>query len=250
MTMTFGALGGMSFGTLGVVWLGAFIGALAVGGAGFAFALAASSIWLHVLDPLQTTALVVASGTLLHASFIWSMRRSIEPGRLLPFVIGGLVGIPIGVALLAHTDADLLKVVLGGFLVCYGVYAFLAPQLPRIAHGGRAADVVVGFFGGILGGLGGYSGVLPTIWTQLRGWPKQTVRAVCQPFILVAQVTTLVLVGSLAFDRSGIVLFATMIPALALGAWLGWVIYGRLDDRRFRQVLTLLMMVSGLTLLF
>lgn len=250
MTMTLGTLGGMTVGTLGIVWLGAFIGALAVGGAGFAFALAASSIWLHVLDPLQTTALVVASGTLLHGGFIWSMRRTIEPARLWPFVVGGLVGIPIGVSLLARTDADLLKALLGVFLVAYGLYAFLAPRLPPIAHGGRAADAAVGFFGGILGGLGGYSGVLPTIWTQLRGWPKETSRGVCQPFILVAQVTTLFLVGTLAFDRTGVLLFATMIPALLAGAWAGWLIYGRLDDRRFRQVLTALLIASGLTLLF
>ncbi|MEA2833705.1 MAG: uncharacterized protein QOG66_1907 [Methylobacteriaceae bacterium] len=60
---------GFSFETLIVVWLGAFVGAFAAGGAGFAFALAASAIWLHVLDPLHTTAMVVASGTLLHGAF-------------------------------------------------------------------------------------------------------------------------------------------------------------------------------------
>ena len=56
----------LSMQTLSIVWAGAFLGALAAGGAGFAFALVASSIWLHGLEPLQTTALVVACGTLLH----------------------------------------------------------------------------------------------------------------------------------------------------------------------------------------
>jgi hypothetical protein len=67
-----------------VFWVGAFLRAFAAGGAGFAFALAASAVWLHVLDPLHTTVMVVASGTLLHGILIWPIRRSIEMARLWP----------------------------------------------------------------------------------------------------------------------------------------------------------------------
>jgi hypothetical protein len=234
--------------TLGVVWLGAFLGAVAAGGAGFAFALTASAVWLHALEPVHTTMLVVACGTLLHVTLVWPVRRSIEPARLLPFAIGGLIGIPIGVALLTHVDTRGLKGALGLFLVVYGTYALLAPRLPEIRGGGRAADAAVGFVGGILGGLGGYSGVLPTIWTQLRGWRKDVARGVFQPFILMAHVVTLVLVGMAAMDTGGALMTLAALPALYAGAWIGWRIYGRLDDRRFRQVLAALLVASGLTL--
>jgi hypothetical protein len=234
--------------TLGVVWLGAFLGAIAAGGAGFAFALTASAVWLHALEPVHTTMLVVACGTLLHVTLVWPVRRSIEPARLLPFAIGGLIGIPIGVALLTHVDTRGLKGALGLFLVVYGTYALLAPRLPEIRGGGRAADAAVGFVGGILGGLGGYSGVLPTIWTQLRGWRKDVARGVFQPFILMAHVVTLVLVGIAAMDTGGALMTLAALPALYAGAWIGWRIYGRLDDRRFRQVLAALLVASGLTL--
>ncbi len=192
--------------------------------------------------------LVVACGTLLHVTLVWPVRRSIEPARLLPFAIGGLIGIPIGVALLTHVDTRGLKGALGLFLVVYGTYALLAPRLPEIRGGGRAADAAVGFVGGILGGLGGYSGVLPTIWTQLRGWRKDVARGVFQPFILMAHVVTLVLVGIAAMDAGGALMTLAALPALYAGAWIGWRIYGRLDDRRFRQVLAALLVASGLTL--
>jgi uncharacterized membrane protein YfcA len=234
--------------TLVVVWIGAFLGAFAAGGAGFAFALAASAIWLHVLDPLHTTAIVVASGTLLHGVLIWPIRRSIEIARLWPFVAGAAFGIPAGVALLSHTRPDIIRAAIGVFLVAYGVYALTAPQLPYFGRGGRAADAMVGFAGGVLGGLGGYSGVLPTIWTQVRGWPKEAARGVYQPFIVAAQVVTLAIIGTITVDRAGIFLFLTTIPALALGAWLGLRVYGRLNDRRFRQVLSVMLLLSGLTL--
>jgi uncharacterized membrane protein YfcA len=239
---------GLPLETLIAVWLGAFLGAFAAGGAGFAFALAASAIWLHVLDPLHTTAMVVASGTLLHGILIWPIRRSIQIARLWPFVAGAAFGIPAGVALLSHTRADIIRAAIGLFLVAYGLYALIAPQLPYFGRGGRAADAMIGFAGGVLGGLGGYSGVLPTIWTQVRGWPKEVARGVYQPFIVFAQIVTLAIIGTITVDRAGIILFATTLPALALGASLGLRVYGRLNDRRFRQVLAAMLLLSGATL--
>jgi uncharacterized protein len=235
-------------GTLAALWLGGFVGALASGGAGFAFALAASSIWLHVLDPVHATLLIVACSTLLQLGTVWPLRAHIDRRRLWPFVLGGLAGVPFGVQLLAHTDPSRVKTVLGILLATFGLYALAAPRLPVIAGGGRAADAGVGFAGGILGGLGGYSGVLPTIWTQLRGWPKWEARALYQPFIIVIQTATLILVGVVALDRTGILLLVIVAPAVAAGGFLGWRLYGHLDERRFRQLLALLLIVSGLML--
>ena len=234
--------------TLGLVWLGAFVGAVAAGAAGFALGLAASAIWLHVLDPLHNTILIVGCGFVLHVGLIWRLRGSIDVPRLWPFVVGGLIGVPLGVLLLTRVDAASVRMALGVFMLCYGVFAFAAPRLPVIAGGGRAADGVVGFAAGILGGLGGYNGVLPAIWTQLRGWPKDTARAVYQPFILATHVAILVCLGIVAMDRLGLILLVAALPALLIGAWVGWKIYGRLDERRFRQVLSALLVVSGLTL--
>jgi uncharacterized protein len=236
---------GLTLQVLAFVWLGAFLGALAIGAAGFAFALAASALWLHVLDPLRATFLVAACGTLLQLAVIWRIRRNIEPPRLLPFVVAGLAGVPIGIYVLARVDPHAIKMALGAFLIIYGLYALLTPQLPKIAHGGRAADAAVGFLSGVLGGLGGYSGVLPTIWTQLRGWPKDVARGVYQPFILVMQIATLVAAGVVTFDSTSLLLVVAALPALLAGGWLGWLAFGRLDERRFRQVLAVVIAASG-----
>lgn len=49
---------GLPLDTLAILWLGALVGGIAAGGSGFAFALAASSIWLHRIDPLHSAILV------------------------------------------------------------------------------------------------------------------------------------------------------------------------------------------------
>lgn len=240
---------GISLATLSVLWAGAFVGALAGGGAGFAFAVAASAIWLHALDPLQTTALTVACGSILHFALVWPIRRSIDGPRLAPFLLGAMIGVPLGVVLLTHVNPLPLKLALGTGLVAYALYALLAPRLPHVAGGGVVANAGVGLLGGILGGIGGYSGVLPTIWTQLRGWPKEMARGVYQPFILFAHVLTLIVVGFVGIEPDSYLLIALSLPSLALGAWAGLKIYGRLDERRFRQMLSLMILGSGLLLL-
>jgi len=79
----------------------------------------------------------------------------------------------------------------------------------------------------------------------LRGWPKDTARAVYQPYIVAMHLATLALLGIVAIDREGLALFAAVLPSVLLGAWVGWLIYGRLDERRFRQLLAVLLILSG-----
>ena len=40
------------------------------------------------------------------------------------------------------------------------------------------------------------------------------------------------------------------IPALFVGCWLGWKLYGRLDEAQFRKVVLILLLVSGTVLVF
>jgi uncharacterized protein len=241
-------IAGLTLDTLAFLWLGALLGGIAAGGSGFAFGLAASSIWLHRIDPLHSAILITGCGTLLHLTTIWQQRQHVEIARLWPFVAGGVLGIPIGVRLLVFTDAGVMKAALGVFLLVFGTYALLSPRLHTIKGGGRPADAVIGFIGGVLGGIGGYSGVLPTIWTQLRGWPKEKARAVYQPYVIIIQAIALVGIIWVTLDRAGLIMLAVVLPPLFFGTWIGWRLYSRLNDLHFRQALAVLLIASGLTL--
>jgi uncharacterized membrane protein YfcA len=243
-------LAALTLPTLAALWGGALLGGVAAGAAGFAFGIAASAVWLHVIEPLHVTFLIVAGGLSIQAGTIWPLRHSLDARRLWPALLAVVIGVPLGVWLLVRPDAGTLRTVLGVFLAIYGFYALLAPRLPRIGVGGRAADTAIAFISGVMGGLGGYSGVAPAIWSQLRGWPKDMARAFYQPLIVSAHAATIAVIGAVALDREGLVLFVVALPALTLGAWLGWTIYGRLDERRFRQMFAALLMVSGLMLVF
>jgi uncharacterized membrane protein YfcA len=51
-------------------------------------------------------------------------------------------------------------------------------------------------------------------------------------------------------DWRAVVLLGVALPPLFVGAWVGWKIYGRLNERHFQQVLAVLLMVSGVTLVW
>jgi hypothetical protein len=125
----------------------------------------------------------------------------------------------------------------------------LRPALKPVTHGGAAADAGVGFLNGVLGGMTGLAGILVTIWSGLRGWPKDEQRAVFQPVgvsIFAMSAAWLGAKGALSGDI--VRLFLIGLPALALGTWLGFKLYGRLDDATFRKAVLVLLLISGVTL--
>src|SRR5258707_9630004 len=112
-----------------------FAAALVAGLAGFAFGLVAAAVWLHVLTPLQTTTLIVAFGLIVQGYAVWKLRRALKFDRLLPFLIGGAVGLPLGVELLRWAPAGYVRTAVGVLLVLFSAYSLARPQLRRITGG-------------------------------------------------------------------------------------------------------------------
>jgi uncharacterized membrane protein YfcA len=158
-----------------------FAGALVAGLSGFAFGVVAASIWLSILNPLQTATLIVAFGLIVQGFAVWKLRRALDWRKLWPFLAGAALGVPVGVAILTWANPAHVRIGVGLFLVLYSLYALFRPAIAPVKAGGAAADAAVGFLNGILGGITGLAGILVTIWCGLRGWPKDVQRTVFQP---------------------------------------------------------------------
>ena len=234
---------------LATLLAGTFVGGFATGLAGFAYALVTCAFFLHALEPRDAVA-VTMIGTVLGQGFtIWRFRGFIDRRRLLPFLVPGLAGVPLGTWMLQSVDAEVIRNALGAFLVCYAAYGLAMPRVRMPHAGGRVADGAVGFAGGVLGGLAGLSGALPTIWAGLRGWSRDEQRAVYQPFIVVVQIWALAsLAAAGGVGREAVGWAAICLPAFGLGIFLGMRAYARIDERGFRKVVLGLLLASGTTL--
>ncbi len=142
----------------------------------------ALGIWLYVLPPPLAVPLVLICSVSSQLSTLPAMWRLMDFKLALPFVIGGLAGMPIGALLVARADPQVFKLSVGVMLLVFPAALYFIRTPMTVRFGGRAADAVVGFAGGILGGLAGLSGPLPTLWASVRGWTKDQRRGVFQIF--------------------------------------------------------------------
>ena len=229
--------------------LGALAGGFVSGLAGFGTALIALGIWLYVLPPSIAVPMVLICSMVAQTSTLPSFWRSFDLTLVWPFLIGGLAGVPLGTLLIAHADPRIFRLSIGVLLlVCPAALSFSrGPIAPNF--GGRAADAAIGFGGGILGGLAGLSGPLPTLWANARGWGKDERRGVFQTFngtILAASLCLQAGTGLVSSEVLWLALFA--LPATLVGAWLGARTYRGLSDRNFRDIVLALLFLSGLGL--
>jgi uncharacterized protein len=230
------------------IFLGGTLAAAFVTGlAGFAFGMVAASIWLYVLAPPQASTLIAAYALLVQGYAVWKLRHSLNLQRLAPFILGSAVGIPAGITL-SWISSMYLRAGVGGLLVVFSLYNLVRPKLPELKAAGRGADAAVGFLNGVIGGTTGLGGILPMIWSGLRGWPRDEQRAVFQPTAVATFVMTIAAFGGVGITLDTVRLFVIGLPALVAGSWLGWMLYGTLDEGAFRKVVLVLLPASGTTL--
>ena len=233
--------------TLLAVLLGALLAGFTTGFAGFGTGLVASSLWFHALPAAMVPPLVALSSVAGQLVGLFTVRRAFDWRRCAPYLIGGVAGVPLGIAALSAASPGILKTVVGVFLVGYALAQLLGlGRLSVGGWGGRRADGAVGLGGGILGGFAGLSGPLPLIWLQLRGGPSVAQRATYQPFNLVV----LALAGAgMAVegrvDGAVLAMAAVSLPATVAGAWLGARAYRGVGEAAFRRVVLALLLASG-----
>lgn len=244
MAMHFGDWGAMAF-----VLAGAFAGGFVNGLTGFGTALTGLPFWLQAVDPIVAAQLASAGAVVGHITTLPAIWHAMDGRRLAPMLIAGLIGVPIGTWLLPSVGLHAFKLTVGIVLIVYcSVMLFAAGRL-RVAAGGPKIEAVVGLFGGILGGMAGLSGALPTVWATLKGWSKTERRAIFQAFNMT--ILTAMLVASLVQGLIGqrfLIALSVALPGTLVGSWLGARIYRRLDDHRYDRIVLVLLLISGIAL--
>ena len=231
------------------LWLllvGAVVAGFVQGLSGFGFSMVAMSFWVWGIAPPEAAVLAVFGSLTGQVVGTFSVPRALGWRDLAPFLAGGAVGVPLGVALLPHLNPALFKLVFGTLLLAWCPVMLFAHELPRVTRGGRAADAVVGAVGGFLGGLGGFTGAAPTLWCTLRGLDKAHQRSIIQNFNLAALAATMagyLIAGGVSpamLPTMGLVAVALLVPSL-----IGARVYVGLSPLAFRRVVLSLLSVSG-----
>lgn len=227
--------------------VGAALAGFVQGLTGFAFALIAMSFWVWVLPPQLSAPLVVFASLWCH---IISLRNEqsgdFNRSVVWIYIAAGLIGVPVGIYFLDLINANLFKLVLGIFLIIWCPVMFYAPQLERLTNCGQSADAVVGFLGGILGGLGGFCGALPSAWVMLRQLPKHQQRYILRHFNFAIQLFTIIsYLFNNTLNLSHLSYLAVLIIVVSIPAIYGAKLFYKISEIHFKQIVLTLLFISG-----
>lgn len=240
----------MAWDQIALVLLGALAGGLVSGLTGFGMGISAMGLWLHAISPPVAASLVIICSVVSQVQTLPMIWRTIEWDRVMPFILPGLLGVPLGTWLLPHIEPSTFKLVVGIFLVAYPTYVLARRSQMSSPIGGRVGDGAIGLGAGVLGGLTGLSGVLPVVWTDIRGWTKEQRRCVHQTFnTAILSFAFLSHAYSGLLNRQVALATAAALPGAIAGAWVGALVYRRLGNRGFQQAVMALLLVSGLSLI-
>ncbi len=188
-------------------------------------------------------ALVSYTGT-VYQSFTY--RRDVvwrDLWSLLPF---SLTGITIALWLLVNADVTVLTFALGIFIFCYAVYSLLPHN---IKAGSRWWAVVAGSSAGLVGALFGTGGPFYVLYLKMRQVTKQQFRAtITMIFLVDGGARIFGYFYSDLFTNKMVILALILLPILILAMYVGQHIHIQINDRRFNQVVSALLLVSGLSL--
>lgn len=184
------------------------------------------------------------SGTIMQS---FHLRKQVVWSDMLPLIPFSLSGIAIAIWLLVNVDADLLVLALGIFVLLYSLYSL--SSLP-VHAGSRRWAIIAGCGGGMVGALFGTGGPFYVVYLKMRQLNKDQFRATIAMIFLVdggARMTGYALNG--LFTSQVLWMIAILMPVLFLGMYVGHHLHIKIDQKRFNQVISLLLLVSGVMLI-
>ena len=236
--------------TYALLLFGALAGGFVSGLAGFGTALMALGIWLYVLPPSLAVPLVLicsVSSQISTLPTMWKVSTSNWPRR------SSSAGSPAcrSARCWSRRPNRNIQIERRGDAAGVSGRAVFRPQADGVRLRRQAGGRGLGFAGGILGGLAGLSGPLPTLWASVRGWTKDQRRGVFQIFngsVLGAALRLQIISGFVKWEVFWLALLA--LPGTMIGAWIGARTYQALSDRNFDDIVLGLLFLSGLALVW
>ena len=217
--------------------------------AAFGTALIAAPVLAQVMPVAKVVPLLSLLDFIAAAASLLRLRGSVsraEMKRLLPWMV---VGAAAGAWLLLVLPARATMLALGVFVAAYGVRGLLSRGEPKALSHRWAAPF--GLVGGALGGMFGTGGFIYAMYLSRR-LESDAMRATQSALIFLSTLirTVIFALAGVYADADLLLLFALLLPAMALGLFAGNRVRLRLGRVQFLRILHALLAASGIALVW
>ena len=177
------------------------------------------------------------SGNIGRISFF---RHGLDRRILFWFGIPSVILTIVGASLVARTSVDILKSLLGVFLVCYGILSLFGKlSAARAAVGGGLS--------GFLAGLIGTGGALRGAFLTAFGLPKERYIATAAAIALAVDATRIPIYLREGFLPRGMYWYPAALFFLALGgSFIGGKVVARIPQEKFRRAVLVALLLIGI----
>jgi uncharacterized protein len=217
-------------------WLGmaatSLVAALLLATNGFGFAVLAAPFFLLLVPPAVAIQVTIILALAISIWVLPGVRHSIEWPLLLRLSVGGIIGLPLGLAGFAYAEPIAIRAVAGAVIAAFAgaqAYSRYHQRPPSLAMH-PVGDFAAGAAAGAATGLIGMPGPPLVIYLILVGAPAQLSRATQIAFFALVFAATLAANAALR-GVPGIdwAIAASLMPTTGFGAWLGMHVGNRLD---------------------
>ncbi len=155
--------------------------------------------------------------------------------RAWPFLVTGLIGIPLGTQVLIHSSERLLKIVIGIALIAFSILLLWNVNLNLKRD--RFGSATAGLIGGFLCGSIGMPGPPIALLLGSQGIEKDEFRRLIVIFLTVVDFLTFFYFLWIGLINADMLLKSLqLLPALAMGFLAGDYAFGKVDEVTFKRL--------------
>lgn len=224
--------------------LSVFLASVVKGITAFGFNLVAVSALLFFLSPKLIVPVITLLSSLSSLYMLGSLRKHVQVRRILPLLIGGLVGIPAGVSLLVMLKPDIIKIIMGMIVTAFSL--LFTSGFRKEIKKETPAFLIIGLISGIIAGSTSLGGIPVILFFINQDYDKVTFRA-----NLTLYYTVIGAISFLGFFQGNLVSeevieysLILLIP-LALGIVAGMQLVHRVNEKLFKQIALVIITTSG-----
>lgn len=205
--------------------------------------------FLAMIFPI--TYIVPVMGLLSYSGTVFQsiqLRKQVAWADMLPLLPFSIAGVTIAVWLLVNVNQNSLILYLGLFVLLYSIYSLLPLPKPR---GGRKWAVIAGSLGGMVGALFGTGGPFYVVYLKMRQLDKSCFRAtIAMVFLVDGGVRIIGYAMNGLYTQQVLLMLLVLFPVLMAGLYIGHHLHFNVNQKRFNQLISLLLMISGIMLIY
>ncbi|MCA1318425.1 sulfite exporter TauE/SafE family protein [Bacillus tianshenii] len=223
-----------------------FIASILQTSTGFGFSILATPFLLLLFEPMEAIQINLLLSLVISAVLIKKLLKDVDTGILKRFVMGSVIGLPIGMMTFLFIDLNLLKL---GISVIILVLTLLLVMRFRMKQY-KKRDFVVGGLSGSLTTSIGMPGPPILLYFSGTDTKKEILRSTTLAYYLfiysISLVVQLIFAGTskTVWVSSGIAL-----PLVLIGLYVGQKLFVRINQTTFRIFTYIILLFTGLYLL-